>query len=110
MSASGTQDIRSRYFHMAKGAENQPIPTLLIGALIVGAFAVLVRTECRRPLRGARESKTTRNVRNLAVAGLSAATLSLLEKPVVGPISRFVTEHRSAFYQNWGCPGGLRCH
>jgi len=107
MSASGTQDIRSRYFHMAKSDENQPIPTLLIGALIVGAFAVLVRTECRRPLRGARESKTTRNVRNLAVAGLSAATLSLLEKPVVGPISRFVTEHRFGLLPKLGLPTWL---
>ena len=89
---------------MAKRAENQPVPTLLIGALVVGAFAVLVWTECRRPLRSARESKTTRNVRNLAMAGLSAATLSLLEKPVVGPISRFVTEHRFGLLPKLGLP------
>jgi sterol desaturase/sphingolipid hydroxylase (fatty acid hydroxylase superfamily) len=89
---------------MASRSRNQPLPTLLTGALIVGSFAALVWTEYRRPLRAERESKTTRSARNLAVAGLSAATLSLLEKALVGPISRSVTKRRWGLLPNIGLP------
>jgi sterol desaturase/sphingolipid hydroxylase (fatty acid hydroxylase superfamily) len=67
------------------------IPGWVSAAVVLGAFAAIVVGETRRPLRpGRREPKLRRNLRNLAVAGLSAATLQLLEKPVVEPLSRLV--------------------
>jgi sterol desaturase/sphingolipid hydroxylase (fatty acid hydroxylase superfamily) len=67
------------------------IPGSVSAAVVLGAFAAIVVGEARRPLRpGKKEPKLRRNLRNLAVAGLSAATLQLLEKPVVEPLSRLV--------------------
>jgi sterol desaturase/sphingolipid hydroxylase (fatty acid hydroxylase superfamily) len=79
---------------MSTRSESQAIPGWVAGTLVIGVFAALVWAEHRRPLRTERESKTARNTRNLAIAGLSAATLSLLEKPILGPLSRLVAERR----------------
>ena len=71
------------------------IPGWLSAGIVLGAFAAIVVGEARRPLRPDRkEPKLRRNLRNLAVAGLSAATLQLLEKPVVEPLSRLVERRR----------------
>lgn len=79
------------------------IPGLLSGALVLGAFAVLVVAEARRPLRREAEPKLRHDLRNLAVAGLSAATLRLLEAPVVDPLSRLVERRRFGLLQ-WAPP------
>jgi sterol desaturase/sphingolipid hydroxylase (fatty acid hydroxylase superfamily) len=79
------------------------IPGWLSGALVLGAFAALVVAETRRPLRRETEPKLRRDLRNLAMAGLSAATLRMLEGPVVEPLSRMVERHRFGLLQ-WAQP------
>lgn len=64
--------------------------------LALGTFAALVWLENRRPLRRTVESKTIRNSRNLAIAGVAAAVLQLAERPVVEPLTKFVER------KNWG--------
>lgn len=70
------------------------LPGWLSGALVVGGLAALLWVEHRRPLRRETESLARRNLRNLAVAAASAATLRVLEKPVVEPLSRLVERRR----------------
>jgi sterol desaturase/sphingolipid hydroxylase (fatty acid hydroxylase superfamily) len=80
------------------------VPGWLSGGLVLGAFAVLVVAEARRPLRRPEaEPKPRRDLRNLAVAALSAATLRALEKPVVEPLSRAVERRRRGLLQ-WLAP------
>ncbi len=50
--------------------------------------------EIRRPLRRSTEPKLRRNARNFAVAGISAITLQLVERPVVVPLARLVESRR----------------
>ena len=78
------------------------LPGWVSGAVVLGTFAVLLWAETRRPLRRQEHDKVRRNLRNLAVAGLSAATLQALEKPVVDPLSRMVQRKR------WGLLKQLR--
>jgi len=69
---------------------------------VIFVAALLVGFEAVRPLRGRRrEAKSVRTARNLAVAGLAAATVSLLEQPVVMPIARRVARNR------WGLTAAL---
>jgi sterol desaturase/sphingolipid hydroxylase (fatty acid hydroxylase superfamily) len=72
----------------------QRIAGWLSGAVVLGAFAAILWAETRQPLRRQEHDKVRRNVRNLAVAGMSAATLQVLERPVVEPLSRIVEERR----------------
>lgn len=58
--------------------------------LSVGAFGVLFLLERRRPLRNPVESKGTRAVRNLAVAGTAAAAGYLIERPVANRAATLV--------------------
>ncbi|WP_372619929.1 sterol desaturase family protein [Falsiroseomonas sp.] len=72
--------------------------------MVVGAFVTLVVAETRRPLRRPMaEPKARRDLRNLGVAALSAATLRVLEKPVVEPLSREVERRRFGLLQ-WLAP------
>jgi sterol desaturase/sphingolipid hydroxylase (fatty acid hydroxylase superfamily) len=61
---------------------------------VLGAFAAVAIAESRRPLRRQQHARLRRDVRNLAVAALSAATLQVLEKPVVEPLARLVQRRR----------------
>jgi sterol desaturase/sphingolipid hydroxylase (fatty acid hydroxylase superfamily) len=71
--------------------------------LLAGLAAAVVATELLRPLRRhRREPKRRRVRRNLAVAGLAAATVQLLEQPVVRPLAR-VAQRRG-----WGLLGRSR--
>jgi len=56
----------------------------------LGTFGVLLWLENRRPLRSSVESKTIRNGRNLAVAGLAALALQIAEQPIVAPLTKLV--------------------
>jgi sterol desaturase/sphingolipid hydroxylase (fatty acid hydroxylase superfamily) len=76
------------------GSQHRRIPGWLSGAVVLGAFGLLVWAETRRPLRERREEKLRRDIRNLAVAAMSAATLQVMEKPVVEPLSRLVERRR----------------
>jgi len=61
---------------------------------LLGLLGGLVVLEHRRPLRAENESKPRRNIRNLAVAALGAATLHFVESPVVYPLAKRVHERR----------------
>ena len=58
--------------------------------LAIGVYSVLLWFEQRRPLRRSVESKLTRNVRNLAVASLSAMAVQLVELPVAMRLAALV--------------------
>ena len=93
---------------MSSARKSRPLSGALTGAMILGAFALLVWAEHRRPLRRERESKTRRDIRNLAMAGLSAATLSVLQKPVVEPLARAVERRRFGLLQRVRLPRELQ--
>ena len=61
---------------------------------LLGLLGGLVVLEHRRPLRAENESKPRRNIRNLAVAALGAATLHFVESPVLYPLAKTVHERR----------------
>src|SRR3546814_20795656 len=67
----GTGDATFRERQVKTGR----MPGWLGAAMVVGAFGTLLWLEHRRPLRRAVEPKARRNLRNLAVAGISAAVL-----------------------------------
>jgi sterol desaturase/sphingolipid hydroxylase (fatty acid hydroxylase superfamily) len=83
------------------------IPGWLSGVIVLGAFAALVIAETRRPLRRQDHAKARRDLRNLAVAGLSAMTLQIFEKPVVDPLSRLVERRRWGLLQQVELPPWL---
>ena len=59
-----------------------------------GTFLVLTALERRRPLRRVRESKWRHVSRNMVFAGAAAATVNLLERPVVEPLATRVERRR----------------
>jgi sterol desaturase/sphingolipid hydroxylase (fatty acid hydroxylase superfamily) len=80
-----------------------------LAALFVGGtFVVLTALERRRPLRHERESKLHRVSRNLVFAGLAAATVSLLERPIVQPLAGLVERRRWGLLHRWQLPRALR--
>lgn len=66
------------------------VPVWLSASLAVGAFGLLWLAERRRPLRRAVEPEAAHAARNLAVAVAAAAALQLVERPVVGPLTKLV--------------------
>lgn len=64
------------------------------GALLVTLAAALLIGERLRPLRGETQPKLGRNLRNLAMAAVSGATVALLERPIVEPLARAVERRR----------------
>jgi sterol desaturase/sphingolipid hydroxylase (fatty acid hydroxylase superfamily) len=68
--------------------------TVLAPLAIGGLFVLLMWLERRRPLREVTERKPRHVSRNLIVAGLAAATVNLLERPVVEPIAAAVSRRR----------------
>ena len=69
-----------------------------------GVFGALVWLERRRPLRHAVEPKLTREARNLAVAGVAALALQLVERPVVGRLTALVERRRVGLLQQVALP------
>lgn len=88
----------------SRNGHGRPIPGWVSGAVVLGAFAAIVWAETRRPLRRQEYGKVRRDVRNLAVAGMSAVTLQALEKPVVEPLSRLVEERRWGLLKQFNLP------
>ena len=78
------------------------VPTWLTGSLVVGACGLLWLLERRKPLRPEVEPKLRRTGRNLAVAGLAAASLQLIEQPLIKPLTAFVERRK------WGLVKRLR--
>ena len=75
---------------------------LLRGGLLlaVGGAVLLLERRCRA--RAYVEDVVTHTGRNLAVAGIAAATVQALEAPAVAPLSRFVDRRR------WGLTRSIR--
>jgi sterol desaturase/sphingolipid hydroxylase (fatty acid hydroxylase superfamily) len=65
----------------------------------VGLLGGLFWLERRRPLWSERESKTRRNGRNLAVAGLGALTIHFAESPITYPLAKIVERRRWGLLQ-----------
>ncbi len=78
------------------------VPGWLSGALLVGAAGLLWFLERRRPLRKPVESTARRTGRNVAVAGLAALSLQLVEAPAIQPLTSLVQRRR------WGLLKVLR--
>ncbi len=79
----------------------------LAGLVVLGTFVVLTAFERRRPLRHQHESKFRRVSRNLVFAGLAAATVNLLERPVVQPLAGLVERRRLGILYAWELPRAL---
>jgi len=77
-------------------------PAAKLGPIVVaGAFLLFWWLERRRPLRYAVESPAVRQSRNAAVAALAAATVHLVERPVVEPLARLAQR------RGWGVTARL---
>ena len=71
------------------------MPAWLSAPLVIGAFGLLWLLERRRPLRRREiEPKLRRNARNLALAGVAALSLQLVERPLVQPLAALVERRR----------------
>src|SRR5258705_3194013 len=67
----------------------------VVAPVVVGAtFLALTALERRRPLRRVREAKWRHVSRNIVVAGAAAATVNLLERPVVEPLANAIERRR----------------
>jgi len=86
----------------------QAMPGWLNAALICGTFATLLWLEHRRPLRRQTERKLTRNMRNLAMVGLSATTIWLTERPVASALAQFVEREQWGLMQYLRLPAWLK--
>ncbi|MCA1568508.1 MAG: sterol desaturase family protein [Acidobacteria bacterium] len=83
------------------------IPGWISAPLAVGAFGMLVWLERRRPLRRAVESKSKRDARNLVVAGVAAAALQLVERPVVERLTALVERRKVGLLKQVALPRPL---
>ncbi len=81
----------------------------MVSALIATGFlATLLGLERRRALRRAVEPKLRREIRNFAVAGLSAAALLIAERPAIKPLTAVVERRGWGLVQWIRLPGWLR--
>ncbi len=79
---------------MQSRVKHSKVPGWLSGSLAAATFGLLWLLERRRPLRRETESKLTRSGRNLAVAGIAALSLQLIERPIIQPLTELVEERR----------------
>ncbi|MBC7910713.1 MAG: sterol desaturase family protein [Pyrinomonadaceae bacterium] len=82
--------------------KERKLPNWLGASLVAGAFGLLWFLERRSPLRRSVEPKLKRNARNLAVAGVAALSLQLVERPVIQPLTNLVER------RGWGLLKRLR--
>ena len=67
---------------------------VLAPVVVGGTFLVLTALERRRPLRRVREAKWRHVSRNIVFAGAAAATVNLLERPIVEPLANVIERRR----------------
>lgn len=91
----------------APDALQRELPGWLTGALILGTFATVLWFEQKRTLRRRTESKVRRDVRNLAVAALSATAIRLTERPVTTMLTHVVHRKRWGLVKWWNLPAWL---
>jgi len=80
---------------------------VLAPLVVGGTFLVLTALERRRPLRRVREAKWRHVSRNIVFAGAAAATVNLLERPVVEPLTNVVERRRCGLLYVWRLPAPL---
>lgn len=102
--AGGHPGMGVRCARLSRRAERKSIPSWLSAGLVFGALGTLLWMERRRPLRDRIEPQWRRDARNLAVAAASAATLRVLEKPVVEPLAELVEQRRWGLLKQAGLP------
>lgn len=73
---------------------SRELPGWLNGTLILGTFAAILWLEKRRPLRRQTENKLHRDLRNLAMAALSASAIHLTERPITARLTRWVDRRK----------------
>jgi sterol desaturase/sphingolipid hydroxylase (fatty acid hydroxylase superfamily) len=74
--------------------KDRTLPGWLVAPLAVGGFLLLAWLERRHPLRRPVEPKVRREARNLAIAGIGAAALQLVETPAVRWLTPVVERRR----------------
>jgi sterol desaturase/sphingolipid hydroxylase (fatty acid hydroxylase superfamily) len=75
------------------------------GAALVGSFAALLWLEQHQPLRRQTCSKRQRDLRNLAMAAVTAATVRVVERPVTDALTARVERRRNGLVPRLGLPG-----
>ena len=88
-------------------ALSRELPGWVTGGLVFGALAAILWLERRRPLRQERENKLERDTRNFTMGILSAATIRLMEKPVVLPLAKKLHERRWGLLPRLNLPPAL---
>jgi sterol desaturase/sphingolipid hydroxylase (fatty acid hydroxylase superfamily) len=92
---------------MSSAKNNREVPSWLSAAVVAGAFGALWLWERRRPLRRSVEPKLERGARNVAVAGLAAAAMQLVERPLVRRLCALVEKRRWGLLKRAALPGWL---
>jgi sterol desaturase/sphingolipid hydroxylase (fatty acid hydroxylase superfamily) len=72
---------------------SRKLPGWLTGLLILGAAGAVLTLEACRPLRKARQHKAMRDLRNLSISIMTAATIRATEKPLVEYLLRLAQTH-----------------
>jgi sterol desaturase/sphingolipid hydroxylase (fatty acid hydroxylase superfamily) len=88
-------------------AMSRELPSWLSGLLIVGTVVTVVYSELKRPLRETTQDKVKRDVRNAAMSLMTAATISLTEKPLTTPLSHAVVRNRWGLLKLRRLPVGI---
>lgn len=83
---------------------SRPIPSWLVGGVLVGTYAALLWAEHRRPLRPETQPKLSRDLRNLGMAVLSGAVVSVLQDPLTRHLTRTVERRRWGLLQRLRLP------
>jgi sterol desaturase/sphingolipid hydroxylase (fatty acid hydroxylase superfamily) len=84
---------------------SNPPGNVVLAALVAGWLAGLLWWEHNRSLRRVVDSKLKRDARNLAIAGLAAAAVQLVEVPVAVAIATRAQQHGSGLLQMVPTPG-----
>ena len=77
-------------------------------AVLLGVFGVLLHLERRRPLRAEVQPKARRDLRNLSVAAIAAASVAIAETPVTNWLTRRAARRRTGLVHRLGLPGVAR--
>ena len=86
---------------------NQELPSWLNKTLIFVTLATVVVMEIKRPLRTQTQPKLRRDMRNLGMSMMTAATIAIAEKPVVMQLSKAAESKRRGLLKQWRLPVGL---
>lgn len=83
---------------------NNRLSGWISGTLVFSTFLLLYVWERKWPLRQAIESTRIRTGRNLMMAGITAITLQMTERPLISRLSRLVTRRRIGMLKSLPLP------